>query len=41
MLAFELNDESNKKVMDFETFKNIIIDLYKRELRTFSPPPYS
>ena len=40
-LAFELNDTSNKKLMDFETFKKIIIDLYKRELRTFSPPPYS
>ena len=41
MLAFELNDTSNKKIMNFETFKNIILDLYKRELRTFSPPPYS
>ena len=41
LLAFELNDTSNKKIIDFETFKNIILDLYKRELRTFSSPPYS
>ena len=41
LLAFELNDISNKKLMDFETFKKIVIDIYKRELRSFSLPPYS
>ena len=41
LLAFELNDISNKKLMDFEAFKKIVIDIYKRELRSFSLPPYS
>ena len=40
-LAFQFNDTSNKKLMDFETFKKIVIDLYKREYRSYPPPPYS
>ena len=40
-LAFELNDISNKKLMDFDIFKRIVIDVYKRENRSYPPPPYS
>ena len=40
-LAFELNDTGNKKLMHFETFKKVVIDIYKREDRTLPPPPYS
>jgi len=40
-LAFEMNDLSNKKIMDFDTFKKIVIDVYKREDRSLPPPPYS
>ena len=38
-LAFELNDINIKGAIDFDKFKKIIYDLYKRELRT--SPPYS
>ena len=38
-LAFELNDIQLKGKMDFDRFKKIIYDLYKRELK--SCPPYS
>ena len=40
-LAFEFNDLSNKKIMEFDTFKKIVLDLYKRENRSYPPPPYS
>ena len=40
-LIFEFNDISNKKFMDFETFNKIIIDLYKRENRSYPAPTYS
>ena len=40
-LAFEMNDLSNKKIMDLDTFKKIVIDVYKREDRSLPPPPYS
>ena len=40
-LAFEFNDIYNKKLMEFETFKKIVIDVYKRENRSCPPPPYS
>ena len=40
-LAFEMNDLSNKKIMDLDTFKKIVIDIYKREDRSLPPPPYS
>ena len=41
ILVFEFNDISNKKLIDFETFKKIVIDVYKREDRSLPPPPYS
>ena len=40
-LVFEFNDISNKKFMDFDTFNKIIIDLYKRENRSYPAPTYS
>ena len=40
-LVFELNDICNKKLIDFETFKKMTIDLYKRENRTYPTPSYS
>ena len=38
-LAFQLNDINIKGKMDFDKFKKVIYDLYKRELK--SCPPYS
>ena len=38
-LAFELNDINVKGTIDFDRFKKIIYDLYKREMK--SSPPYS
>ena len=38
-LAFELNDINIKGTMDFDKFKKIIYDLYKREMKSL--PPYS
>ena len=38
-LAFELNDVNIKGTIDFDRFKKIIYDLYKREIK--SSPPYS
>ena len=38
-LAFELNDINIKGKIDFDKFKKIIYDLYKREMK--SSPPYS
>ena len=40
-LGFELNDIDNKKIIDFDKFKKIIIDLYKRDGRSYPLPPYS
>ena len=40
-LGFELNDVDNKKIIDFDKFKKIIIDLYKRDGRSYPLPPYS
>ena len=40
-LGFELNDTDNKKIIDFDKFRKIIIDLYKRDNRSYPPPPYS
>ena len=40
-LGFELNDVDNKKIIDFDKFKKIIIDLYKRYGRSYPLPPYS
>ena len=40
-LGFELNDTDNKKIIDFDKFKRIIIDLYKRDGRSYPLPPYS
>ena len=40
-LAFDMNDIYHKKLIDFETFKKIVLDIYKREERSFPPPPYS
>ena len=40
-LGFELNDTDNKKVIDFDKFKKIMIDLYKRDKRSYPLPPYS
>ena len=40
-LGFELNDTDNKKIIDFDKFKKIIIDLYKRDGRSYPLPPYS
>ena len=39
--GFELNDIDNKKIIDFDKFKKIIIDLYKRDGRSYPLPPYS
>ena len=38
-LAFELNDINVKGTLDFDRFKKIIYDLYKREIKV--SPPYS
>ena len=40
-LGFELNDIDNKKIIDFDKFKKIVIDLYKRDSRSYPLPPYS
>ena len=40
-LGFELNDTDNKKIIDFDKFRKIVIDLYKRDNRSYPPPPYS
>ena len=40
-LGFELIDIDNKKIIDFDKFKKIIIDLYKREGKSYPLPPYS
>ena len=40
-LGFELNDVENKKKIDFDRFKKIVIDLYKRDARSYPLPPYS
>ena len=41
LLVFEQNDIDNKKIIDFDKFRKIVYDLYKREKRSYLPPPYS
>ena len=40
-IGFEYNDTDRRNFLNFDKFKKIVYDLYKRDNRSYSPPPYS